>query len=1001
MAAMAVRFRAPIRAALASLLVAATAQAFVPHSGPRFAADTLTALPAAGVAKPLRVQEHVLWGQAAPPASWLAFQAVNGGQWQAAWDAATGVPTRIWGSGIAVPGANADPAIAEAAARRVLAAHLDLLAPGASISDFVLVSNVTDGDIRALGFVQYAGGMRVLGGQVSFEFKRDRLFVIGSEALPDVTVPVARAHLATPELAARAAASVRATVGLPAAPVTALGGGDVILPLLADDAVLGYRVVAPYELDGGAEGRYRAYADVGTGDIVAVQQMNDYATGTVLYRGVDRYPGRGYANRPAPGAHETVNGSAATTAGDGTVAWSPDSTVPIQLTAIGDLVTIVNKQANGAAATTTGSIAPGGQIVWDTTGEDPKVEQFDEAQVDAYLDTNIAKAYVRANLDPAMPTIDDAMTVNVNIDQTCNAFFDGKNLNFFAASDPMTTKCSNSPGSGNPCCENTARIQDVNFHEYGHRVHTAEIIMGVGDFDAAMSEGAADFLAASITGDHGMGRGFFFTDDPLRDLDPPDHEWTWPDDIQEIHHTGMIFSGTFWDLRKAAIAAYGQDAGVALTNKLYLGALRRSINIPTSLIEALATDDDDGDLSNGTPHECLIRDAFGAHGLRTATGHVEAPGALAENANAIGVIIDVTGLSGKCASDQVASAQLSWRPPFSGVPAPGSVMATAAGPNRFFAELPLSPHDSVSYTVQVTFSDGSHLELADNLADQYYQLYDGYAVPLYCTTFEDGDPLQHGWTAHDADGSMPSWAWTMPSGGATNPHAAYSGTHIMAQAPGMDYAPNLNTWLQLPDLDVGPYTNVRLQYRRWLAVEDSHFDQARIEANGKTAWLNYTQNMGDSSSIAHLDKEWRFHDVPLSGYFTGHTLQLAWHLKSDAGLQYAGWSLDDVCVVADPTSICGDGVRSEYEECDNGSSNADKPDQCRTWCRLPTCGDGIVDSQEECDDGPAGSKTCTSKCTAIPPAPGGGCCSAAGGGGSSLWLAAVLAGLLARRRRGV
>ena len=32
-------------------------------------------------------------------------------------------------------------------------------------------------------------GRRVVGGQLSFRFKRDRLFVIGSEALPDVTVP--------------------------------------------------------------------------------------------------------------------------------------------------------------------------------------------------------------------------------------------------------------------------------------------------------------------------------------------------------------------------------------------------------------------------------------------------------------------------------------------------------------------------------------------------------------------------------------------------------------------------------------------------------------------------------------------------------------------------------------------------------------------------------------------------------------------------------------------
>src|SRR5205807_40159 len=129
-------------------------------------------------------------------------------------------------------------------------------------------------------------------------------------------------------------------------------------------------------------------------------------------------------------------------------------------------------------------------------------------------------------------------------------------------------------------------------HEFGHDLHQSEIIMGVGSFDGAMSEGAADFLAASVTGDHGMGRGFFYNDMPLRDLDPPGLEYTWPQDIGEIHHTGLIFGGTYWDLRTALIDAFGEPAGVALVEKLYLGALRRSINIPTSLIEALAADDD-------------------------------------------------------------------------------------------------------------------------------------------------------------------------------------------------------------------------------------------------------------------------------------------------------------------------------------------------------------------------------------------------------------------------
>jgi hypothetical protein len=975
--------------AFAALLLASSAHAFVPHAGPKFAADTLTALPASGIAKPLRVQQTLVWGTATPPLAWSRFQTSAGGRWQAAWDAATGVPTRIWGSGMPAPGANANPAVAEAFARRVLADHLALLAPGAAVADFELVSNVSDGDLRAIGFVQRSGGLRVIGGQISFEFKRDRLFVIGSEALPNVSSVQPRARLATTELQARAAAAVRDAVGLPRAPVSALQP-EVILPLIADDGVIGYRRVAAVELDGGADGRYRAYADVETGGIVAVQQLNEYATGTVLYHGVDRYPGNGYVDRPAPECHLMVDNAAQTSSPTGAIAWSPDADTPVVTSTTGDLVTIVDKEAQPMLASSTLTISPGGEVVWDESAMPTS-----DAQVDAYLDTNIVKSYVRARVDAALPTLDDQMTVNVNIAQTCNAFFDGKALNFFASS-PLPCQPKD---IGVDCCENTARLQDVNFHEYGHRVHTAEIIMGVGDFDSAMSEGAADFLAVSINKDSGMGRGFFFSSDPLRELDPVGTEWRWPDDISEIHHTGMIFGGTFWDLRKAFIAQYGDDQGELLTNKLYVGALRRSINIPSSLIEVLATDDDDGDLSNGTPHECTIRDTFGAHGLRTASGTVEAPGALPIDAAAIGVIIDVTGISGRCQGDVVAGAKLGWDPNINGRPTQ-SADAMAAGTDRFFAELPLVSHDVRYYQASINFSDGSHLIVPDNLADPYYQLYTGYTVPLYCTDFEAGDPLAAGWITGTDDNSPSPWAWATPSGGVTDPPAAYSGTHMLVQAPGGDYLPNQHSWVQMPEIDVGQYSDVRLQYRRWLAVEDSHFDQARILINDQRAWINATQNMGDSSSLAHVDKEWRFQDVALSSYVSGHKLRVAWDLKSDGGLEFGGWALDDVCIVANPDSICGDGIKQEYEACDDGPANADIADACRTDCQLPKCGDSIVDSGEQCDDGPTGSTTCTAKCKSIAQA-AGGCCSTSGDGASSLALGAAVAGLLARcRRRG-
>ena len=228
-----VRRTTPARLALTSLPVwaaiaanAAPANAVVARGAATAAAhdsidalDDMVAMPAAGVPRGLRTHIDVTTSPGAVGAdaarAWAGFVAQRGGGWQATWDVATGVPSRVWGPGIATPGAMASSAVAAAAAWDALVANLPLLAPGASASDFALVSNVSDGDLRTVGFVQRHGGLRVVGGQVSFRFKRDRLFVMSSQALPHVTttMPTARVRPDAQRTAmARAFADLGATV---------------------------------------------------------------------------------------------------------------------------------------------------------------------------------------------------------------------------------------------------------------------------------------------------------------------------------------------------------------------------------------------------------------------------------------------------------------------------------------------------------------------------------------------------------------------------------------------------------------------------------------------------------------------------------------------------------------------------------------------------------------------------------------------------------------------
>jgi fibro-slime domain-containing protein len=61
---------------------------------------------------------------------------------------------------------------------------------------------------------------------------------------------------------------------------------------------------------------------------------------------------------------------------------------------------------------------------------------------------------------------------------------------------------------------------------------------------------------------------------------------------------------------------------------------------------------------------------------------------------------------------------------------------------------------------------------------------------------------------------------------------------------------------------------------------------------------------------------------------------------------------------SDCTAICGDGILSFGEECDDGHNDGGYG-ECDVGCKLgPFCGDGIVQEPEHCDHGPAGGLDC-------------------------------------------
>lgn len=888
-----------VRAALvASLLLASAPSAAKPHG-------TSVAKPhgthVATSSPSLRTRAI---GTAMPAAARVAFDALARQGWRASWDRHTGVPARLWGSYIAVPGAIADAAIAERAARQFLAQHASLLAPGARPADFVLAANQLDDGIRTVGFTQTWRGLPVHGGQLGFVFAHDRLFAIGSSAWPHVTAAVhARAR--------------------------------TILPVVRGTAIA-YHAVDVTDVDD-RDGLWRVYVGA-DGREVARESRVMSATGTLKYNAGIRHAGGARADFPVPAASILVDATAATTAANGTFSWTGNAAATVIVPSLaGTYVRVVNQA--GAAASTTLTVQPGGAVTWDLASD-----ELGDAQLSTYIYANLAKDHARLVNPGLAPWLDTQLDVFVNENGSCNAYTNGDEIHLFRK---------------DATCENSGRVADVVFHELAHTVHNHSVIAGMGSFETHLSEGLADFFTADFTGDPAVGRGFFLSGSPLRDIDPVGAERVYPLDFDfDPHISGLIISGALWDLREALIDQLGTAAGLARTRDVLTGIMQRADDIGTTFIAALIADDDDGDLGNDTPSYCAIERAFGRHGLVPdyVTTRVTAP---VVDGLDIAMTVD-TPAGTKCAPPAVTSITVTWRAG-DGVASSFDLVAEAG---TWRGAFPAQPDGTViSYAVAVVYDDGGVQAFPNNPADPRYQLFVGTAVPIFCTSFDE-DPQ---WPQTSNAG--PEWQWGMPAPGASgnDPAAAFSGSNVLGTDVKGDglYRPNLNVSTSTPLIDVRKYQRVHLQYWRWLTVEDGAYDQATMTAHGTVIWRNA---LSETGTLDHVDREWRFHHIDLTPYVDRHeeNVQVSWHLATDFGKELGGWNLDDVCIVGQVKNAA--------------------------------CGDGEIDLGETCDDGNAvNGDGCDDTCLEEIVAGGGGCCDA-GSATPSYWLCVAVLVLVRRRR---
>lgn len=820
--------------------------------------------------------------------------------WTAIWDRDTDVPLRLWGDGVTVRDSVANAAIAETAARAFLALHISTLAPGSTASDFELVSNRLDGSgtLRSVGFIQRASGLRVLGGTIGFAFKGDRLAMVSSTALPNVAVAVPSQRLGTSTIERAAtrwvAEAGHTVVARTNTNASALPDERVIIPIvrprLASNRSIAYRVAEQVQVDAtNGHASWNVWIDASTADPIARKSTIHYASGRLQFEVPERGPHAARAPFAAMFTNADVGGIATTSSLDGTITWAGDAAANMTLKLTGPFARVTNKA--GAGLTETITLQPDSVFTWTKA-----TTEFEDAQLTAFIHANVAKQFAKTRFDADLPWLKQAIPVAVNEDDTCNAFSTGNSIHFFRKSNQ---------------CENTARLADVVYHEFGHSLHANAIIEGVGQQDGALGEGISDALAMAITGDPGMGRGFFFSNAPMRDLNPA-RDKRWPDDlVGQVHADGEIIGQTLYDLRVGLEAKLGSEAGYAAFLKVLYSAFQRASDLPTTYPEALLADDDDGDLTNGTPNQCEINAAFGKHGLADPTLSLGLSSPTREDFR-VSIQTAAAAAAAACPdAPKVDGAVLDWRlRNGSG----GQIAMTMVG-ETLVGDLPeQAPGSVVQYQVTLMTSDGSKVSYPQNRADPMYEFFVGEVTPIYCSDFESG--VDAAWTRSSND-----WEFGAPEGLAGDPTAAYGGAGVLGldlSADGL-YDRASTHFVESPEIDLQGHTKVRLQYRRWLNVEDGFYDQARITANGTEVWTNLASETEDAS-MHHTDREWRFQDIDVSSAAASGKLKLRFELQADEGLELGGWTLDDVCVV----TLSADGFDADEGGgcCSTGSNPA-------------------------------------------------------------------------------
>lgn len=475
----------------------------------------------------------------------------------------------------------------------------------------------------------------------------------------------------------------------------------------------------------------------------------------------------------------------------------------------------------------------------------------------AYYHTSLVHDYMKSVM-PNFTALDIPLTTRVDrTDGTCNAFFNGNSINFYTTAGG---------------CNALSMVADVVYHEYGHAITNYFYdALGQNFQNGGMGEGYSDIFAITLNNSPVLGIGFSATNanTSIRryDINPK----IFPQNlVGQVHADGEIICGAWY---RAAQNIGNEDTMMAILGESMYGLAnapngQEGLLYTDILIDAIQADDDDNNLSNGTPHFTELVTAFAFHGISLLSNVDFTFNPVADAIENMPINIATTIVVAPPFDVFVSGAKIVYRLNNATAANSDTIILTSAGGNNYTGSIPAQPRGTViRYFAAVTDHSGNLGSTQPAYAiDQanpnlLYNLLVGFSE-YQSNTFEvaaDDNLFTVGWAADNATSGV--WEFGVPV-----PSYAQNGNPASIVAPGTNATPggtraaftqNANsvtdpigtadvdggrTTLFTPTYDLSQYVNPVISYSRWFSnnagsnPNTKNFD-VFITNNGGATWL--------------------------------------------------------------------------------------------------------------------------------------------------------------------